>query len=358
MTPSRRVLFALSGKLGDTVACYATVRAYADAFPADKVSLLVRARYAPLFAREAGLRVIGFSGRAGMLAKLLARRWLEPPFDALLVLLGSGAQTRGLGGAVRAARKIFLDGRYADVYPEWPEIPPAHLHSEPAWRVARLFEPRLAQPPRSSIPSLAARRRPGRIVAIAPVSDEARRSMAPGTLSALIGALSRRHPGREIRVLVNPADRDARPLLAAGLPRGARWERFSSMPALVDSLCALEHFHATDTGLYHLAVAMGVPTTTYYGPTQPWKNAFPAQPGLTRVRLAALAGDHCEEKQCREPVCLAKVIALHCGAPAAARDDATPPGCLLRRHSAAELERLAVLGPPARASDGEPVPVH
>ena len=98
------MLFALSGKLGDTVACYATVRAYADAFPADEVTLLVRARYAPLFACEAGLRVIGFSGRAGMLAKLLARRWLEPPFDALLVLLGSGAQTRSLGTAVRATR--------------------------------------------------------------------------------------------------------------------------------------------------------------------------------------------------------------------------------------------------------------
>lgn len=358
MTPSRRVLFALSGKLGDTVACYATVRAYADAFPGDEVTLLVRARYAPLFAREAGLRVIGFSGRAGMLAKLLARRWLEPPFDALLVLLGSGAQTRSLGSAVRAARKIFLDARFPDVFPEWPEIPPGHLHSEPAWRVARLFEPRLEQPLRSSIPSLAARRRPGRVVAIAPVSNETRRSMTPGTLSELIGAVSRSHPGRNIRVLVNPADRDARTLLAAALPGGARWERFASLPALVESLCELEHLYATDTGLYHLAAAIGVPTTTFYGPTQPWKNGFPEQPGLTRVRLAALAGDHCEEKQCREPVCLAKAVALHAGAPAPERVDGTPPGCLLRRHAPAELERLAVLGPPAQAAGGQAVPVH
>jgi hypothetical protein len=357
VTPSRRVLFALSGKLGDTVACYATVRAYADAFPGDAVTLLVRARYAPLFAREAGVRVIGFSGRAGMLATLLARRWLEPPYDALLVLLGSGAQTRSLGAAVRAARKIFLDGRFPDVYPEWPAIPPGHLHSEPAWRVARLFEPRLEQPLRSSIPSLAARRRPGRVVAVAPVSDETRRSMAPGTLSVLIGALARRHPGREIRVLVNPADRDARPLLSAGLPEGARWERFSRLPALVESLCGLEHLYATDTGLYHLAAAIGVPTTTYFGPTQPWKNSFPAQPGLTRVRLAALAGAHCEEKQCREPLCLAKAVALHAGT-LASGTDGTPPGCLLRRHGAAELDRLAVLRSPARSEGGERVPVH
>jgi ADP-heptose:LPS heptosyltransferase len=360
VTPYRRILFALSGKLGDTVACYATVRAYADAFPADEVTLLVRARYAPLFAREAGVRVIGFSGRVAMLAKLLARRWREPAYDALLVLLGSGAQTRDLGRLVRARRKIFVDGRFRDVYPEWPEIPAGHLHSEPAWRVARLFEPRLAQPLRASIPSLAALRRPGPIVAIAPASDETRRSMTPACLRQLAASLPARHPGRELRVLINPADRDAQPLLAAGLPEGACWERFADLPALVAALRGLEHLHATDSGVYHLAAAMGVPTTAYYGPTQPWKNAFPAQAGLTRVRLAALGGDHCEEKQCRDPVCLSRAIALHAGSstPAHALQEQTPPGCLLRRHSAAELERLAVLGPSVQAPGREPVPVH
>jgi ADP-heptose:LPS heptosyltransferase len=354
VTPSRRVLFALSGKLGDTVACYATVRAYADRFPGDAVTLLVRARYAPLFAREAGVRVIGFSGRVAMLARLLARRWREPAYDALLVLLGSGAQTRDLGRLVRARRKIFLDGRFGDLYPEWPEVPPDHLHSEPAWRVARVFEPRLEQPLRSSIPSLAALRRPGGAVAIAPASNETRRSMRPASLHQLVEALAGRHPGRELRVLVNPADRDAQPLLAAGLPQGARWERFADLPALVAALCGTEHLYATDTGLYHLATAMGVPTTTYYGPTQPWKNAFPAQAGLTRVRLAALGGDHCEEKQCHDPVCLAKAVALHTGAAPPERLEGTPPGCLLRRHTAAQLHRLAVLESPGR----EPVPVH
>ena len=182
--------------------------------------------------------------------------------------------------------------------------------------------------------------------------------MTPAALRQLIEALPGRHPGRALRVLINPAGRDTQPLLAAGLPDGARWERFASLPALVEALCGLEHLHATDTGLYHLAAAMGVPTTTYYGPTQPWKNAFPAQPFLTRVRLAALGGDHCEEKQCRDPVCLSRAVALQVGAPAPADVEGTPPACLLRRHSAAELERLAVLGPPARAPGREPVPVH
>ena len=346
----RRVLFVLRGKLGDTVTCFATARAYADAFPGDEVTLLVRASYAPLFVGEAGMRVIGFASRLAMYARLLRMRWFEPPFDALMVLLGAGPPVRRLGLMVRAARKIFVDGRFREVYPEWPDVPKDHVQSEPAWRVARLFEPRLAQPLRSSIPSLAARRRPAQIVAVAPVSDEPRRSLAPGILHTLVGALAQRHPGCAIRVIVNPSDEDALPLLAAGLPAGAQFERFTSLQGLVESLCRAERLYSTDTGLYHLAAAIGVPTTTYYGPTQPWKNGFPEQPGLTRVRLAALGGAHCEEKHCRQPACLEKAVALHVGTNMALQVAGTPQSCLLRLHAAADLEQLAVQAGPVRPS--------
>jgi ADP-heptose:LPS heptosyltransferase len=358
----RRVLFVLRGKLGETVVAFATVRAFADAFPGDEVTLLVRANYLPLFEGEAGMRVIGFSSRLAMFAKLALLRFFEAPFDALLVLLGAGPPIERLGRMVRARRMIFLDGRFKDVYTEWPQVPDDHRHFEPAWLVARTFEPGLPAPQESRIPSLAMRRRPMPIVAIAPVSDEPRRSMAPGTVRALIEALARWHPGCEIRVLVNPADRDAQPLLEAGknagLPAGAQFERFRALQTLIDSLCRLERLYTTDTGLYHLAAAIGVPTTAYYGPTQPWKNGFPAQAGLRRVRLAALGGDHCEEKQCREPVCLASAVALQAGARVESSVDGTPARCLLRRHAAAELARLAVLDGPQQTAAREAIPVH
>lgn len=362
----RRVLFVLRGKLGDTVNGFATVRGFADAFPGDAVTLLVRASYAPIFAGEAAVRVIGFASRIAMFAKLLWLRWREPPFDALLVLVGSGPPIRRLGRMVRAGRKVFLDGRFPEVYPEWPDIPPDHVQSEPAWRVARVFEPSLAQPLRFTIPSLAARRQPARIVGIVPGSDERRRSMSPATVHALIGMVASRHPGCEIRVLVNPADKDALPLLEAGknagLPAGARFVRFRTLPAAIEFLCRLDHLYSTDTGLCHLATAAGIPTTLYYGPTQPWKNGFPSQPRLTRVRLAALGGEHCEEKQCRDPVCLAKAVALHAGAQSDLHAADTPPACLLRRHTAADLDQLSVRGAPAPSAAREPttvsVPVH
>ena len=350
----RRVLFVLRGKLGDTVAGFATVRAYADAFPHDDVTLLVRASYAPLFRREPGIRVVGFSSRLVMFAKLAMLRWLEPPFDALLVLLGAGAPILRLGRMVRAGRKIFLDARFREVYTEWPDVPPDHVQSEPAWRVARIYAPGLAPPQWSRIPSLAARRRPARVIGIAPISDEPRRTMSPRIVHALIRALAQRHAGYSIHVLVNTDDDEARPLLEAGLPAEARLRNFPTLQALVEELSILDHLHSTDTGLYHLAAAMGVPLTTYFGPTQPWRNGFPAQPDLTRIRLAALGGEHCEEKGCRRPVCLEKSVALHAGAAIDPGIEGTPQGCLLRRHAAGELEHVAVLA----ATETPAVPVH
>jgi ADP-heptose:LPS heptosyltransferase len=334
--------------LGDTVTCFAAVRAFADAFQDDEVTLLVRANYAPLFRNEQGIRVVGFPSRVVMFARLAMMRWLEPPFDALMVLLGAGPPILRLGRMVRARRKIFHDGRFPGVYPEWPEIPPDHMQFEPAWRVARIYAPELAPPQSSSIPSLAARRHPGRIIGIAPVSDEPRRTMSPRVVHALVSVLAQRHPDHAIHVMVNTDDDEARPLLDAGLPAGARLRNLPTLQAMVEELSVLDHLHSTDTGTYHLAAAMGVPLTTYFGPTQPWKNGFPAQPGLTRVRLAALEGEHCDEKGCLRPVCLEKAVALHLGAAIDSSINGTPQGCLLRHHAAVRLEEVAALTAPAK----------
>ena len=350
--PRRRVLFVLRGKLGDTIVSFASVRAYADAYPGDEVTLLVRASYAPLFEREAGIRLIGFSSRLAMFAKLAALRWFEPPFDALLVLLGAGPPIARLGRLVRARRKIFLDGRFRGVYPEWPDDPEQRLHFELAWRATRLIAPDLPQPQCSRILSLAAQRHPSRAIGIAPISDEPRRTMSPQLVHALAAALAQRHPGYAIHVLVNTADEEAQPLLRSGLRAGAQFRQFPTLAALIGELGVLEHLHSTDTGLYHLAAAMGVPLTTYFGPTQPWRNSFPCQPALTRVRVAAIGGEHCEEKACRRPACLELAVAGHIGVQIDSDIDGTPPGCLLRPHPRQALEQVSEdSAPPA-------VPVH
>ncbi len=336
----RRVLFVIRGKLGDTLVAYATVRRYADAYPSDHVTLLTRAGYAQLLAGEAGVRVLGFSSRLGMLVQLLRLRF-EPAFDGLLVLWGFGTPIAWIGRLVRARRKIYLDGRYPRIYPEHADLSPARLQSEPMWRVARIFEPALPQPDRLVVPSLAQRRSPHpQAIGVAPLADEARRILSPQTLAALLRGIARQHPGAPIRVFVNRSDRGADALLAAGLPAGAEFRFFPQLEDLVRELSGLAHIFCTDTGLYHLAASMGIPATVFYGPTQPWKNMLPAQPAARGARLRVLGGEHCEEKGCETPLCLDAAVGAFAGEAPARTLAETPPGCPLRGFPCARLSEI------------------
>ena len=337
----RRVLFVIRGKLGDTMVAYATVRRYADAYPFDHVTLLTRAGYAALLENESGVRVLGFSSRLDMLLQLVRLRF-EPAFDALLVLWGFGTPIAWIGRLVRARRKVYLDGRYPQIYPEYADLSPSRLQSEPMWRVAQVFEPALPQPDRLTVPSLARRRSSNpEAIGVAPLADEARRIMSPQTLAALVRGIARRHSGARIHVFVNRSDRGADALLAAGLPVGAEFRFFPRLEDLVDELSELTHIFCTDTGLYHLAASMGIPATVFYGPTQPWRNMLSGQPAARNARLTVLGGEHCEEKGCETPLCIDAAVGVFSGeAPVRTVAD-TPPGCPLRKFSPLQLSEIS-----------------
>ncbi len=337
---SRRVLFVIRGKLGDTLIAYATVRCYADAFPSDDIWLLTRSNYARLFAKETGMRVIGFSNRIDMLLLLLRLRFTRA-FDALLVLWGFGKPIRLIGRLVKARRKIYVDDRYSDLYPEYGDLSPERLQSEPMWRVAQIFEPSLRQPHSLNVPSLAAIRcRPASDIGIAPLADEPRRIMSPQTLSKLLSAIFARHPGAPVKVFINSTDRGASELIAAGLPKNAEFSFFPALSDLLSGFSMLAHLYSTDTGLYHLAASMGIRATVIYGPTQPWKNMMPAQDGSIGIRLSVLGAAHCEEKSCMSPVCIDAAVSAFSGMNSAPLLEGTPAGCPLRAH---KIERLSEL---------------
>ncbi len=338
----RRVLFVIRGKLGDTLVSFATVRRYADDYPDDSVTLLTRSNYAALLAGEAGVRVLGFSSRIGMLVRLLRMRLFEPPFDALLVLWGFGKPIEWIGRLIRASRKIYLDGRYPDIYPEHPDIPRDALQYEPMWRVAREFEAGLPAPDRLFVPGLAALRTgQPEAIGIAPLADEPRRIMNAAALAQLVRAVQARHPQAPVRVLINASDDGARPLLDAGLPAGAEFRFFPKLSDLLREFGDLAHWYGTDTGLYHLAAAMGVPATVFYGPTRPHTNMFPAQTDSRGIRLRVLGGAHCEEKSCTQPYCLYSAVAQFSDARSSGSLAATPTGCPLRLHGESALEGIA-----------------
>lgn len=344
----RRILFLVRGKLGDSLIAYATVRQYVDSFPDDEVTLLIRSKYAPLLAGEKGVRIFGFSNRLSLLARLL-RLALEPRFDALLAIWAFGNQVRWAGRLVRARRKVYLDRRFADVFPEYPDLPPEPLQSEPAWRVAQIFEPNLPQPGELRLAGLAAAKERNPVaIGVGPVSDEPRRTMGPVIARLLAATLRERHPGAPLRIFLNASDEGAQPLLEAGAPPGAEFVFFPELDDLVRELGKLAHLYTTDTGLHHVAAAMGVPTTVFYGPTQAWRNAMPRQPDFRRVRLQALGAQHCEVKDCAQPVCLEHAVARFCSSDFHTGIETTPAACPLRKLEGNPLTSIAVHEGPDR----------
>ena len=314
---SRRILFALRGKLGDTLACFASVQAWRDAHPEDRLTLLTRRDYANLLRGEPGVEVVGFNSRLGMILRLLGWRLLRPPFAALAVLWGFGKPIRWIGKLARAPRKAYLDGRFAPLFDAWP--PAATFddftsRAEPAWRVARCLDAELPLPDQIALPHLAARR-PASLpadapLALVPLADERHRCLDATDVARLADWLTRSQPGRPLWLLANPRDEGAAALLAAP-PAGIIARPFHSLEQLLAIYAELAGWYGTDTGLYHLAAAMGVPATVIFGPSEPAKVLLPGQPRVAGLRLAALGPlRHCDATRCQQPRCLQLAVAL------------------------------------------------
>jgi ADP-heptose:LPS heptosyltransferase len=343
--PALRILFVIRGKLGDSLIPYGMVRAYADAHPQDKVTLLIRKDYARLLKDETGLAIIPFGSRIEMMARLLWVCATQPAFDVLATLWGFGKPVVRIAQLVRAHRKIYLDDRHARWYTEWaPHKNYADL-IDPAWLVTQVFAPDIRKPARLAIPSLIDKRRLARkpgAVCVIPAADEARRTFDLPTLNVLLAEVAMRHPRQHIWLVVNPADRRAEEFLTAPLPANVEIRRFANLEDLLSILVEVDAYYGTDTGVYHLAASMGVPATVLFGPTQPQKIVLPQQPDTTWVRLTVLGGEHCEVKDCTRPLCLYQCVASYAHATCATALADTPAPCPLRAFDTAALPEITL----------------
>ena len=331
---TRRFLFVLRTKLGDTLIHFQTVQAFVARHPGDEVTLLIRRDYAPLLEGETGMRFVLFGNRAEMVAKLLWLRIAAKPFDALAVLTGYGPAMLQIAKLVRARRRLFFDARFPDSYPEFPPAYEEMSLVDRSWQTARLIDPDLPKPLRLALPALAARRSPRAVdqgpVGVVPLANELRKNLDAATLATLVERVRILHPGRPVWILLNPSDRGADVVLRAPLSAGAEIKTFRNLADLVPLFLSLGAWFGTDTGLYHLAVALGIPATVFFGPTQPRLIVMPDQPGVIAVRLAALGDAHCDEKACVQPVCLHQCVAVWRGAGVTPQLEDTPPACPLR----------------------------
>lgn len=342
-----KVLFVIRAKMGDTLIAYASVRHYADVYPEDVVTLLVRKDYGVLLRDEPGIRVISFGSRIEMILKLLWLRLKGETFDVLAILWGYGKPIRRIGKLVSATRKISMDGSYTDILTERPPNNDYDQLIEQSWKVIRVFRPEFTKPEVLRLPGLGRRR--GSMdstkgpIAVVPLSAEPRKNMDPATLDILLRQVAKLHPGKAIRIFVNRADPGAASILEMRLLPPVEFRHFDGLSALARSFEEVSHWYGVDTGLYHLAVGMGIPAAVFFGPTQPTKVLMSAQPRVQWIRARVLSDDHCEEKSCTKPLCLHMAVAGFCGDRPGTTLQDVPAACPLRRFDDRGMREIAVV---------------
>ncbi|MFO7607723.1 MAG: glycosyltransferase family 9 protein [Candidatus Krumholzibacteriia bacterium] len=303
MTPPRRIrriLLIRRRALGDALVTMPAVLAVHRAWPEAAVDLVVDRPFAPLLEDLAApLRVLAWPPPPGVswLRQLRAGRydlvidWLGNPRTAMWTAL-SGAPLRvgydlprrrwaynvlvprnRVGGReVRAfAGEAFLDPLRALglVPPPWQpgfargrtgglgrELGPTYRRWRQDWDPAR--------------------RRP---VAVIMSATWPAKAWPAAHVIALVAQLAA--AGREPLVVSGPGDGDLEATLRAGLAPDL-FAPPTTLGELADLLSCCRLLVATDCGARHLAAALGVPTVTLFGPTDPggWNPASPAHVSL------------------------------------------------------------------------------
>jgi len=326
---SRRVLFVIRDRLGDSLHAFAVVQEYLVLHPQDEVTVLMRRDYAELVGAERGFTLVRYRHALQAMLWALGQRLFAKPFDALIVLRGFGPRIRDLGRLIQARRKVYLDGRFADVFPESPPtLSDAEQEKHPiplaAHRAAALYEPALPMPSKLGLPSLERLRAAPEFTGICPQSGEKRKDLSQRDLERLLDYISRVEPGLPTKVFVRADSRYS----VAGR-KDCELVEYGSLSNLVGFFTRMKAYYGADSGLYHLASAMDIPATLVFGPTQPKRIVLPSQRART-IRLAVLGDAHCGVKSCRTPVCIAQATA-NLGSGELLPLEGPPAECPLRR---------------------------
>ena len=266
-----------------------------------------------------------------MIARLLYERAARPAYDVVAVAWGQGPPVRWLARLTPAQRRIHFQDRHTDLYRERPTLPAEPDLFDAGWHVARMVARDFAKPGTLCIPALEHRYRSAKrgeqVIGVVPFADELRKNFDAHSLRLLLDTLRARYPSARLRIFFNPADRGAGVVRDLALPDRAELRSFHDL---------------RDTGLFHLAAAMGIPATVFFGPTQPWKIVRPEQPSTQTVRVSALGSEHCDVKECERPLCLHQAVASWAAAQPQTTLADTPQACPLRSHPAERLAEITV----------------
>ena len=272
--------------IGDFVRCHSVVRLLRVSDPDRPVDIVSNALCAPLADYMPGVRRaivadiprrrLGVSAqlklarelRAGGYgqALIMSRKWkaaLAPFLAGIPIRTGFFGEVR-LGvlndlrsGERRLPRMIDQMGALAlskgmNLPQEWPlpqlEVPDEELS---AWKTRR---------------GLSGDPRP--IVALCPGAVGAGKAWPPGHYADLASTLTR--SGAAVWVLGSPAERRIANGIVAGAGPHARDLTGTDLRDAILALASADTVVSNDSGLMHVAAALGTPTVAIFGPTSPW----------------------------------------------------------------------------------------
>jgi heptosyltransferase-3 len=260
----QRALVVRGGALGDFLLTLPVLRALRAA--SGHLQVLAYPQFAQL-AREAGLVDAARSIEYGPLAAFFARGSVQDPalreyfasFDFVLSYL------------------YDPDGIFADHLREagvrhlvvGPHRPGGKIHAadELASPLVELGIPLVS---RGEILAIEVEQANERLVAIHPGSGSKAKNWAPQNWLALIADILESTPRVRLAIVGGEADRDALDVLAP-LRGNARVEFWENLPLgiLAKRLAGASAYLGHDTGVSHLAAALGVPSLLLFGPTDP-----------------------------------------------------------------------------------------
>jgi ADP-heptose:LPS heptosyltransferase len=259
--------------LGDLLAAVPALRALRRGLPGHDIVLAAPARLTTA-AAATGLvdRLLPASAPGRAVPAELA--WDGPPPDLAVDLHGNGPASRGLLAALRP-RALYAYGRPDG--PVWRD----DEHERERWCRLLAAHGLPSDPEDLSVPPPATRSPAPGAVVVHPGADAAARRWPMERFAAVARELHREGH----RVVVTAGAAEARPAASvagrAGLPEGAVFGGaggdipFDVLMALVaEARCVV----VGDTGLAHLATALGTPSVTLFGPVAPRLWGPPVRP--------------------------------------------------------------------------------
>ncbi|RMF87516.1 MAG: glycosyltransferase family 9 protein [Nitrospirae bacterium] len=270
---SERLLFICLQGLGNLILAEPAVRAARERHPGAAITVLVRRRaYLPLVARFPA-RVEAALLEPATVARLAARRFHvsytcfpanDARFDLVTRLLGARER---VGHRYPLRKRLRLPGTYTR------EVAVAPV-DDVRQNLALVGEGLAATAPRLRVEPAPG---PAPLLGIHPGSSTARRMglkrWPAGHFRALVGRALEEVAGLTVWLFAGPGEEELAAGIAAGL--GPRVEVIAGHPLVevAELLAACTCVVANDSGLMHLAAAVGTPTVGLFGPTDPARTA-------------------------------------------------------------------------------------